>query len=61
MAEIKSLIMSEDYAGIAQQIRVMKRLWKDKGLDGLLKRRDDEARLVSQSDRTYETSEIVRI
>ena len=61
MFEIKALIVQEDYAGIAQQIRAMKRLWKDKGLDGLLKRRDDEARLVSQSDRTYEASEIVRL
>ena len=61
MAAIKYLVEQKDYAGIARQIREMKRLWEDQGLDGLLKRREDEARLVSQSNRTYEESEIVRI
>ena len=31
---------------IADQLRSMKRLWKGKGLDGLINRREDEARLV---------------
>lgn len=35
-----------DLAAIACQIRSMKRLWVGKGLDGLLRRREDEARLV---------------
>jgi len=61
MAAIKSLVEQQDYKGISQQIRAMKRLWEGKRLDGLLKRRNDEARLVGQSDRTYEESEIVRI
>ena len=61
MAEIKPLVEQQNYAGISQQIKSMKRLWEDKGLDGLLKRRDDEAKLIRQSDRTYEESEIVRI
>jgi len=34
------------YPYIAQQILSMKRLWVGKGLDGLLKRRDEEAALV---------------
>lgn len=34
------------YTYIASQIRAMKRLWVGKGLDGLLKRRDEEAKLV---------------
>ncbi len=31
---------------IADQLRSMKRLWEGKGLDGLINRREDEARLV---------------
>ena len=61
MAAIKPLVAQQDYEGISQQIRAMKRLWENKGLDGLLKRREDEARLVSLSERIYEDSEIVRI
>lgn len=34
------------YVYIASQIRAMKHLWVGKGLDGLLKRRDEEANLV---------------
>lgn len=61
MGAIKSLVAQQDYPGISQQIRAMKRLWENKGLDGLLKRREEEARLVSLSERIYEDSEIVRI
>ena len=61
MATIKDLVIQQDYTGISQQIRAMKQLWENKGLDGLLKRRDDEARLVSQTDNTFEESEVVRI
>ena len=61
MAAIKNLIMQKDYKGISQQIRAMKRLWENKGPGGLLKRRDDEARLVTQTELKLEASEIVRI
>jgi hypothetical protein len=61
MAAISPLVKEQDYPGISLQIKAMKRRWEGKGLDGLLKRRDDEARLVSQSDRVYDDSEIVRI
>lgn len=61
MAAIKPLVASRDYAGIATQIQAMKRLWEGKGLDGLLKRRDDEARLVARSDRYYVEAEQVRV
>lgn len=37
----------EDY--ISSQIRGMKRLWEGKGLNGLLKRRDREADLISSN------------
>lgn len=50
MAAIKDLVVQQDYEGISRQIRAMKRLWENKGLDGLLKRRKDEARLVRQTD-----------
>jgi hypothetical protein len=41
--EIKTLNL---YHYIAGQIVAMKRLWVGKGLDGLLTRRDEEARIV---------------
>lgn len=46
MLNIRNLITSKNYKAIAQEIRNMKRLWVGKGLDGLLKRRDEEAFLV---------------
>lgn len=46
MANIKPLVLKKDYRGIAAEIRKMKRLWKNKGLDGLLKRREEEAKMV---------------
>ncbi len=61
MAAIKSLVPDMDYQGIAAQIISMKRLWENKSLDGLLKRRDSEAELVLRADRAYEDMEIVRI
>jgi GH24 family phage-related lysozyme (muramidase) len=61
MAAIKDPVAQKKYAGITEQIRSMKRLWKDKGLDGLLTRRDDEARLVRQTGVTLDKREIVRV
>ncbi|MEO8205314.1 MAG: hypothetical protein ABI615_03980 [Chthoniobacterales bacterium] len=46
MREIARLTSRKDYRGIAFQIRAMKRLWKNAGLDGLLARREAEARMV---------------
>jgi hypothetical protein len=46
MRAIKDLIPEKDYAGIASQLRSMKRLWQGKGLDGLMVRREAEAKLV---------------
>ncbi len=61
MAAIKDLVAQKDYAGISRQIRSMMRLWKDQGLDGLLKRREDEAGLVCQTDISLDETEIVRV
>jgi GH24 family phage-related lysozyme (muramidase) len=46
MRKIKELVPAKDYAGIASQIRKMKRLWEGKGMDGLITRREKEAKLV---------------
>lgn len=61
MAAIKPLVVQQDYAGIAQQIQAMKRLWQNKGLAGLLTRRNDEADLVLHSNRDYLQSELIRV
>jgi hypothetical protein len=47
MLNIRNLIASKDYDAIANEITKMKRLWVGKGLDGLLTRRDDEAKLIA--------------
>lgn len=46
MRNIRAVVGDQDYEEIAKQIQSMKRLWRGKGLDGLLKRRDAEAQLV---------------
>ena len=46
MRDIRDLVPKKDYKGIAKQLKAMKRLWEGKGLDGLLTRRDAEAKLV---------------
>lgn len=61
MAAIKEPAAQEDYAGISEKVRSMKRLWEDSGLDGLLKLRDGEARLVRKIDVTLDEREIVRV
>jgi len=40
------LVPKKEYKEIANEIRKMKRLWIDKNMDGLVKRREAEARLV---------------
>jgi len=46
MVNIRNLVANKDYKGIAKEIRSMKRLWEGKGLDGLLKIREQEAKMV---------------
>lgn len=46
MRAVRDAVAAGDLQEIANQIRAMKRLWVGKGVDGLLKRRDAEARLV---------------
>jgi GH24 family phage-related lysozyme (muramidase) len=46
MRAVRDAVARGDLAEIAAQLRAMKRLWEGRGLDGLLQRREDEARLV---------------
>lgn len=46
MRAIVNHVKTKNYEAIAQEIQNMKRLWVGKGLDGLLKRRDAEAKMV---------------
>jgi GH24 family phage-related lysozyme (muramidase) len=46
MRAIRDLVPRMDLAGIAAELRSMKRLWEGKGLNGLLRRREAEAVLV---------------
>jgi GH24 family phage-related lysozyme (muramidase) len=47
MRAIREHVPNKNYHGIAKEIRLMKRLWKGKNMEGLLRRRDAEADLVS--------------
>lgn len=49
MKAIHDLVPRGDLKGIAAQLRAMKRLWVGKGQDGLLKRREEEAKLVESA------------
>jgi GH24 family phage-related lysozyme (muramidase) len=49
MRAIRDLVASGMIAGIAEQLRSMKRLWTGQGLAGLLRRRDAEAALVEST------------
>jgi hypothetical protein len=46
MRNIKDLIPSKNYKAIANEVRKMKRVWVGKGLDGLIERREAEAKLI---------------
>jgi GH24 family phage-related lysozyme (muramidase) len=49
MRAIVNLVAKKDYEGIADQIERSKRLWENVGLDGLVKRREEEADLILNS------------
>lgn len=46
MRNIRDLVPKKNYKGIAKELRKMKRIWQGKGLDGLIERREAEAKLV---------------
>lgn len=47
MRAIRDLVPQKNYHAIAKEIRKMKRIWEGKNMEGLLRRRDAEADLVS--------------
>ncbi len=49
MKAIVELVAKQDYEGIAEQIEKSKRLWENRGLDGLVVRREAEADLIRDS------------
>jgi GH24 family phage-related lysozyme (muramidase) len=49
MRAIRTAVAKGDLKEIANQLRVMKRLWVGKGMQGLLNRRDAEAELVEST------------
>lgn len=59
MKAIKALVKKKDLAGIAEQFIAMKRLWENKGLPGLLKRRDKEAALIKKANHRYAKKDVV--
>lgn len=61
MRAIVPLVKAKDLDGIAAQIEASKRLWVGKNLDGLLSRRDGEAKLVRNSTRNYSEDELISI
>lgn len=46
MRSIRELVPTGDYRKIAEQIRSMKRLWAERGMNGLIRRREAEAAQV---------------
>lgn len=49
MRQIRTLIAAGNVRGIPPQVRSMKRLWYGKGLDGLIRRREAEAKLIEKA------------
>ena len=49
MKAIVDLVAKKDYEGIAEEIEKSKRLWENRGLDGLVLRREAEADLIRES------------
>lgn len=57
MKAIVPLVAAQDYEGIAKQLESMKRLWNN----GLVQRRQNEADLVRNSNRTYSNDELIEV
>lgn len=49
MLQLTQVTCSKDYKKMAKLVRDMKRLWVGKGLDGLLRRREEEAKLIESA------------
>ncbi len=60
MKAIRPLVAAGDLAGIAEQIRLMKRLWDKNKLPGLHVRRDKEAEMIASARQDAEV-ELIRV
>lgn len=49
MRELQGAVLHQDYAEMARLFRSMKRLWEGKGMGGLIRRREDEAKLCEEA------------
>jgi GH24 family phage-related lysozyme (muramidase) len=49
MRELVIAVVNQDYISMARLFRSMKRLWVNRGLDGLVTRREKEAKLIEQT------------
>jgi len=49
MRNIVPMVAAKDYKGIAREIDASKELWRGKGLDGLIRRREQEAKMILDS------------
>jgi hypothetical protein len=61
MRNIVPLVAAQDYDGIADQIEASKRLWVGKNLDGLVTRREKEAKFVREAIRDYKPEDLITI
>jgi GH24 family phage-related lysozyme (muramidase) len=61
MIAIKPLVAAGDLAGIAAQIRSMKRLWNKAEMPGLHARREQEAKLVEQATMSFLPETVVMV
>lgn len=61
MKAIQPLVVDKNLNGIAEQIRLMKRLWNKSELPGLHTRRDKEAHLIANARTDYDPFELVSI
>lgn len=61
MLAIRSLVKEQNYTAISQQVIKMKDLWLDKNLDGLLRRREEEAALVQNAGNNTFGDQLIRV
>ena len=61
MKAIQPLVIEKDLRGIAEQIKLVKRLWDRSILPGLHIRRDAEAEMIENAPLEHDSSEIIRV
>ncbi len=61
MKAIQALVTAKDLDGMAEQVRLMKRLWDINVHPGLHTRRDNEADMITNARIEYDPEELVRV